>query len=208
GAGIDVALVLHMRGRESGIKGRPSGGNARVKLAIVSQQRRFDFGSILGAGLASIKRNRGGEIGSHPHRQLVHHTAAKAKPDRAEFTGTFGTRFQPDRCGQKILGQLGAVEPLEQLRAFLVIIRITANRGQPVGRESDEPGDRQPPRDVTDVGLRPRFSWMTRTTGSFAVALLGRTRYPFMLPLPRGDGTVAHSAAMRLSCSGTCTAHA
>src|SRR6516225_8966101 len=47
---------------------------------------------------------------------------------------------------------------------------------------------------------------MTRTTGSFAVALLGRTRYPFMLPLPRGDGTVADSAAMRPSCSGTCTA--
>ena len=117
----------------------------------MSQHRRFDLRGILRAGLVSIKRNRGGELASHPHRQLIHHTAAIAEPYRAEFAGALATRFQPECRGEKILSHLGAVESLKKLRSFLVIIRITANRRQRVGRKSDEPGDRQPARDIPDV---------------------------------------------------------
>ena len=46
-------------------------------------------------------------------------------------------------------------------------------------------------------GFRPRFSWTTRMPGNFVTvservsALIGRTRYPLMLPLPFGEGTVS-----------------
>src|ERR1035441_10994582 len=48
-------------------------------------------------------------------------------------------------------------------------------------------------------GFSPRFSCTTSTPGSFPVAFAGRTRYPLMLPLPSGDGTVAYSVLIRLS---------
>jgi hypothetical protein len=56
-------------------------------------------------------------------------------------------------------------------------------------------------------GFNPRFSWTTSTPGSLP-PLAGRARYPLMLPLPCGDGTVAYSVLIRLSSLGTCCAHA
>jgi hypothetical protein len=36
-------------------------------------------------------------------------------------------------------------------------------------------------------GFNPRFSWTTRTAGSFPAAFVGCTRYPRIVPLPFGE---------------------
>ena len=74
---------------------------------------------------------------------------------------------------------------MEKLRAFLIIIRITANRRQPIGRKSDKIGDRQPARDIPDVGIEAavlvddeddrqpggRAAWPDQITVDAAIAL-------------------------------------
>jgi len=74
---------------------------------------------------------------------------------------------------------------LEKLHGFFVIIRITANRRQPVGCKSDEPGDRQPARDIPDVRIETtvlvddeddrqlggRTTWPNQITVDAAIAL-------------------------------------
>ena len=51
--------------------------------------------------------------------------------------------------------------------ALLVVARIAADAGQPVGREGDEVA--VPSRRATSsmYGFSPRFSWTTSTPGSF-----------------------------------------
>src|SRR5204863_494438 len=55
-------------------------------------------------------------------------------------------------------------------------------------------------------GFSPRFSWITITAGTFALAFAGRANSPLMLPLPCGDGTVSTDVLMRASSFGTCGA--
>ena len=94
-----------------------------------------------GVGLNSIERNRGVEIGAHPHGKLVDDAAAEAKSDRPELTGPIRQGFQPHRRSEKILLHLGRVDLLEKRRAFLVVAGITADGSEPIGREGDEVGD-------------------------------------------------------------------
>jgi len=97
---------------------------------------------------------------------------------------------------------------LEELHAFLVIVWIATNRRQPIGRKSDEPGDRQPARDIPDVGIEAAVLVDDKDDRQLLGRAAGPHQIPLMLPLPCGDETVADSVAMRLSCSGTCTAQA
>src|SRR5713101_3639777 len=100
GALVNESFVRNVRGRECGIKIRPSRGDARVKLTVLCKERRLDFGSVGGARLAAVERNRSSKIAAHPHRQLIDNAAAEAKPDGAELAGGVRARFQP-RCGGK-----------------------------------------------------------------------------------------------------------
>src|SRR5579862_9132012 len=49
---VDIAFVGDVGGRQGGIEGRPSRGDAGVEFAVMRKQRRFDLGGFLGVGLA------------------------------------------------------------------------------------------------------------------------------------------------------------
>src|SRR5581483_4433634 len=85
--------------------------------------------------------------------QLVDDAAAKAETDGPQSAGTVRARLEPSRRREKVLEHLRAIELAEQLQALLVVAGIPAERGQGVGRERDEIGDREPPRDILDIGI-------------------------------------------------------
>ena len=118
-----------------------------------------------------------------PHRQLVDDAAAEAEADGAELAGAVRARFQPHRGGEEIFPHLAAVDLAEQLRALLFVARIAADRGQPVRRESDEIGDRQPPRHIFDIGIEAAVFVDDQNAGSFR-----RVRRPHEIAL---DAAVA-----------------
>jgi len=57
------------------------------------------------------------------------------------------------RRGEEIFRHPGAIELREQRQALLVIAGVAAERGQPIGREGDEIGERETARDVLDIGV-------------------------------------------------------
>ena len=127
-------------------------------------------------GCSAVERNRGGEIGAHPHRQLVDDAAAEAEADGAELAGAVRARFQPNRRGNEILGHLGAVDLAKSASALLVVAGIAADRGQPIGREGDEIGDRQAPRDVFDIGVEAAIFVDDQHHRQLCRSIAGRTR--------------------------------
>ena len=139
-------------------------------------ERRLDLGDVLGARLRAVERHAGGEVGAQPHRELVDDAAAEAEADRAELAGAVRARLQPVRRGDEVLAHLAAVDLPEQRRGLLVVARIAADRGQPVGREGDEVGDRQPPRDVLDVRVEAAVLVHDQDGRQFSGRFAGRTR--------------------------------
>src|SRR6266849_4744587 len=56
GALVNESFVGHARGRECGVKIRPSRRDAGVKLAVLRHDGRLDFGGVSGARLAAVER--------------------------------------------------------------------------------------------------------------------------------------------------------
>ena len=143
-----------MVGLQRLLVGRPSAVDARVERRVVQQQRRLDLGGIRGRRLCAIEGNRRGQIRAHPHRQRVGDAAAEAEADHADLAGAVGPRLQPARRRHEILGHLGASTLPNSCRAFLVVARIAADAGQPVGRERDEIRRAQAPRHILDIRIQ------------------------------------------------------
>ncbi|MND88725.1 hypothetical protein D3C80_807570 [compost metagenome] len=56
--------------------------------------------------------------------------------------------------GEEVIHQLLRVDLFLQCAALVVIARITANRGQPVGRQGNKTGFGQTPCDIFDIGVQ------------------------------------------------------
>ena len=66
-----------------------------------------------------------------------------------------GQGFEPSPRRGEILLHLDRIDPAEKLGAFLIVAGIAADRGQPVGGEGDEIGERQTPGHILDVWVEP-----------------------------------------------------
>ncbi len=63
------------------------GVDALVITRVMEQQRRGNPGDIIRARLAAIEGDARIQLSAQPDSHLIHHPAAKAEPDRAEFAG-------------------------------------------------------------------------------------------------------------------------
>jgi hypothetical protein len=120
-----------------------------------------------------------------------------AEPGSADLSRAVRVGLQRHGRSHHILGHLLLVDLVEHLAALVVISRIAAQGCEAVGRKCHEVGQGKPPRDILNMRVQTRFSWITITPGNFVTvservsALIGRTRYRLMLPLPLGEGTVS-----------------
>src|SRR5271163_4261929 len=143
GAFVDVTLVRDARLGEGGVEGRPAAGDTLIEFAILRVDRRLDFRRVGRVRLEAIEWDGGVEIGTQAHRELIDDPAAETEADRPELAGRIGQGFQPPRRGGEILLHLDRVDPTEELAALFVVAGIAADRGQAVGGEGDEIGERQ-----------------------------------------------------------------
>src|SRR5690606_31486735 len=104
--------------------------------------------------LPAIERNAGPEIG-HAHRELIDHAAAEAEADGADTAVALVRRLQPFDRGDEVLDEACAVELPEQLARAILIAGIAAERRQRIGRERDEPTERDAAGNVLDVRIQP-----------------------------------------------------
>jgi hypothetical protein len=85
--------------------------------------------------LASVEWDARVKVFTEADRELIDDSAAEAEADRTQFAGAVGPGLEPfGRC-DKILGHLLAVNRSKGRRAFLVVTRIAADRGQTIRGE-------------------------------------------------------------------------
>ena len=77
----------------------------------------------------------------------------KQKPTAPSLPFDSGRAFQPLGGRDEVLRHLWTVDVSECRGALLIVARIAADRGQPVGRKGDEVGDGEAARDVLDVRI-------------------------------------------------------
>ena len=75
----------------------------------------------------------------------------KQKPIAPSLPVASGRAFSHSAAATKSSCILARSTCLNSCRALLVVAGIAADRGEAVGREGDEIGDRQAPRDVLDI---------------------------------------------------------
>ena len=128
-------------------------GDPRVEFTVLRIDRRLDLRGIGWAWLDAVEWHPGSKIEAHAHRQKIDDAATKAEADGAEFAAAVGLRFQPFCVGQEVFPHFGSIELTEKRRSLLVVSGIAAQRGQSIGGESDEIGDRQLPPDWSTLPL-------------------------------------------------------
>src|SRR4029434_10630606 len=175
GPTINVSCMRDMCGSEPCIEGRPSRRNPCVQFTVVCKHWRFDLGYIGSTGLISVELNCGIQVRGHPHGQYVDTPPPKQKPTAPSLPVDSGRDFNHVAAARK---------------SSVILARSTSVKS--FAPLSSSPG--YPPTDVSPsganarkfaianlratsfmYGLRPRFSWTTKTAGSFPVALAGRT---------------------------------
>ena len=135
------------------------------------------------------------------------HAAAEAEADRAELARAVGPGLEPFGRGKKIRLHLSRVDGLEQLERLFVVAGIAPDRGQAVGCEGDEIGEREPARHVLDIGVQAAVLVDDDHRGK---PVLGRRPREVAgdRPVPLGEGTLTDRATRRGSSGRTWTAKA
>ena len=100
----------------------------------------------------------------------------KQKPMAPILPVQSGRDFSHTAAARKSSGILAPSTSLKSCRALFVVARIAADRGQPVRRKGDEIGDRQPPRDVFDIGIEAAILVDDEHRRQLGRAFAGRTR--------------------------------
>src|ERR1019366_4694794 len=97
--------------------------------------------------------------------------------------------FQVVRGGVKVLARLRLVELGEEIARLILVARVAAERMQRVGREGDEIGRGQPPRDIFDVWVEATVLVDDENDGQVAPRRRGaagrrRARRPHQIAAP------------------------
>ena len=140
----------------------------------MKHQRGKDLRHVGDARLTAVKCDTGVEVLAKTDGELVDHTAAETKADRAELTLAVLACLEPFSGRDEIFGHLLAVDGAKRRRTFLIIARITADRGQPVGSERHIAGLGEAAGDVFDIGVEPAIFVNDEHDGKlFALGRLG-----------------------------------
>jgi hypothetical protein len=150
--GIEMSGVFLALGLQRRLIVRPALVDPLVQPRIMQQQRRLNLGDIVALGLAAIERHRGRKTGQ-AHRHGVANATAVAKAHGADLAVRVRIRRQPVVSRDEILQKFTLVERLLHHLAFVVGTRITAQRRQPVRRQRGETGNRDPARNIRDIGV-------------------------------------------------------
>ena len=115
---------------------------------------RFDLCDVGRWRLGAIEWNAGTQSFAQTNGKRVHHAAAKAESDRAEFACALRVSFDPVCCGDEIFSSLRAIELAEHLGRLFFIAGIPADGRQCIRRERDEVRDSQTPRNIANVRIQ------------------------------------------------------
>src|SRR5437867_8233611 len=127
----------------------------RVERAMVYEYRRFDFRHIGHHRIAAIEWSNGGHIWAHHSRQGIAHAAAKAEAGCTDLAGGERMCPQPLRGCEEILNPFARIDLPKQLTAPVVVVGISTDRRQRIGRKCDEVLQCEPPCDVFGMGIQP-----------------------------------------------------
>ncbi len=95
----------------------------------------------------------------------------KQKPTTPILPLQSAALLQPVGGGHEILGHLGAIDLAEELPTLLVVARIAADAGQPVGRERHEIGGAQTPRHIFDIRIEAAIFVHHQHAGQFPAGI-------------------------------------